>query len=296
MRTLFTIIFAALTFYSFAQLTESEQIFSNAHGLVHEGMLYFEVEGYSGFTSVHSNLFFDEKGIKKAKKKFKIPKETRGGVDSLIKTKHEFYVTDYAIKDGVSQKSVFYFVPASNNNLKVIAFSRAPDRDLEVERLFVESIVENKLPDSVTTTSLTDSIDFAGRKIYLGGVCRWMEPHNIQCPNYGQISWSTFRNLDDAKTSAMASYEITANKNMGEVLEKDSVNVIFEGVGTKALKIKYRVKIPQLIMGGSNILIIYYVALEVRGKSIACVMSQFTDDVNAKDLAPLLQEVMELKE
>ena len=123
-----------------------------------------------------------------------------------------------------------------------------------------------------------------------------MGPHNIQCPNYGQISWSTFRSTEKAKQSINANYQITANKKLGEVIEKDSVDVVFEGVETKALKTKYKIKIPQLIMGGSNILIIYYVAEEIRGKSIACVMSQYTDDVNAKELAPLLQEVMKLKE
>jgi len=38
------------------------------------------------------------------------------------------------------------------------------------------------------------------------------------------------------------------------------------------------------------------VAVEVRGKFVACVMSHYTDDVNAKKLPPLLNEVMELKE
>lgn len=49
-------------------------------------------------------------------------------------------------------------------------------------------------------------------------------------------------------------------------------------------------------MGGSNILIVYYVTAELRGKNVACIMSQYTDDINARDLAPLLGEVMKLKQ
>lgn len=296
MRILISIILAVLTFQGFAQPSASEQIFSNAHGLYQRSKLYFEVEGYSGFAEKHDNLSYDERGIKKARRKYKIPKGVEGDVDSLLKTRHRFFVIDYSIKDGLVQKSIFYFVPIADNKLKVIAFSRAPDRDLEIERLFVESIVENKLAGKIVTSPGIDWIDFAGRRIYLGNVCRWMSPHNVQCPDYGQISWSTFRSYENAKNSVLAHFEITAHRKMGKVLEKDSVNVLFEGVETMALKIKYKIRIPRLIMGGSNILIIYYVAEEIRGKNIACVMSQFTDDVNARELAPLLHEVMKLRE
>lgn len=279
-----------------AQDNIQDEIFSNAHGLTRGTSLYFEVEGYDIFTYDFDNLYFDKTGIKKAKKKFKIDKENLGNVDSTLSVQNKYFVTDYKYADNLNQKSVFYFVPTNNNKIKTIAFSRALDRDIAIESLFVKSIISGTIPASVYTQPNTDSVSFAGRYIYLGGACRWMSPHNVQCPDFGQISWSTFRNIDDAKKSAETHFLITANKGMGEVLEKDSVIVIFEGIETKALKTKYKIKIPQLIMGGSNILIIYYVAEEIRSTNIACVMSQYTDNVNAKDLAPLLQEVMELKE
>ena len=279
-----------------AQDNIQDEIFSNAHGLKRGTSLYFEVEGYDVFTYDFDNLYFDKKGIKKAKKKFKIEKENSGNVDSISGIQNKYFVTDYKYADNLNQKSVFYFIPTANNKIKTIAFSRALERDIDIERLFVKSIINETIPASVYTQPNTDSVPFAGRFIYLGGACRWMSPHNVQCPDFGQISWSTFRTIDDAKKSAETHFLITSNKAIGKVLEKDSVNVIFEGVETKALKTKYKIKIPQLIMGGSNVLIIYYVAEEIRGTNIACVMSQYTDDVNANDLAPLLQEVMELKE
>lgn len=48
-------------------------------------------------------------------------------------------------------------------------------------------------------------------------------------------------------------------------------------------------------MGGSNILIVYYVTGQVRGKYVTCILSQYTDDVNGDMLAPLLSEVLTLQ-
>jgi hypothetical protein len=73
------------------------------------------------------------------------------------------------------------------------------------------------------------------------------------------------------------------------------VDVIFEGADIKALKVKYKFNIPQIIMGESNVLIIYFVTTEVRNKFVSCVLSHYTDDYNAKTLPPLLNEVMQLK-
>jgi hypothetical protein len=295
MRILTTIGFALLLNSVFAQSNVSDKIYSNAHGLVKGTSLYFEVEGYDIFTYDHENLYFDNTGIKKAKKKYNIDKENLGAVDSTLEIKHRYYVIDYKISDDLNQQNVLYFIQGENNKIKVIAFSRVPERDIEIERLFVKSIHDNSVPEIVYSQPNTDTVYFAGRYLYLGGACRWMGPHNIQCPDYGQISWSEFRSLDKAKQRADINYQLTANNSIGDVLENDSVAVIFEGVETKALKTRYKINKSQLIMGGSNILIIYYVAVKVRGNYVACMMSQYTDDVNAKELAPLLGELMELK-
>jgi hypothetical protein len=47
-------------------------------------------------------------------------------------------------------------------------------------------------------------------------------------------------------------------------------------------------------MGGSNVLVVYYVLAPVRNRYVACVLSHYTNDVNASNLPPLLAEVMRL--
>jgi hypothetical protein len=47
-------------------------------------------------------------------------------------------------------------------------------------------------------------------------------------------------------------------------------------------------------MGGSNVLVVYYVTGKVRGKFVTCVLSHYEDDKGANKLPPLLSEVLEL--
>lgn len=278
---------------TFCQPNDDARIFANAHGLVSGTSMYFEVEGYEVFTYDFEKRYFDEKGIKKAKRRFDVKKSNTGGTDSTLVFEHRYFVTEDEVS-GLIQKNVYYFLPMGDNRIKAIGFSTLMERNKEVERLFVKSILDESIPESVFTSVEVDSIPFAGRYIQLGPVCRWMGPHNMQCPDLGQISWSSFRTMTQARRSAEISRRVTAGRGMGKILEKDSVDVIFEGIETKALRTVYKIKLPRLVMGGSNVLVIYYVAEEVRGTNVACIMSHYIDQAKEGELPPLIGEVMEL--
>lgn len=293
------IIIAILTFsfaisLSTAQTINADQIFSNAQGIKQEGTTFYEVEGYAVFVHSH-NASFDDKGFNKIKKKYSIDKETLPTNDTAFQTGKVLVKTKSRTKT-VTESDVYYLFPQGKSEIKVIGFQTTNKRDIELEHFFAKSILDNSIPNSVYISMVVDSIIFAGRHIVLGPACRWMGTHNIQCPNLGQMNWAEFRSIEKANQMVETQLDITANKAIGDVLEQDTINIIFEGTETKALKTKYKIKVPELIMGGSNILIIYYVATEVRGKYVACVLSHYTDDVNADKLPPLLNEVMKLKD
>lgn len=292
-------ILTILTFFSsfnllIAQTINAGQVFSNTQGIKQEGTTFYEVEGYSIFIHSHKAPF-DDKGFNKIKKKYSINKDILPIVDSAFQTGKVLVKTESRTKK-VTETGVYYLFPQGQNKIKVIGLQTTNKRDEELEKFFVKSILDNSIPNIVYTSMVVDSIKFAGRFIVLGPACHWMGTHNIQCPNLGQMNWAEFRSIDKAKEMVEAQFDITANKGVGDVLQQDTIDIIFEDTATKALKTKYKIKIPKLIMGGSNILIIYYVATEVRGKYVACVFSHYTDDVNAKELPPLLSEVMKLKE
>ena len=296
-NTFLTFSLLLLTNLLTAQSINSEQIFSNTQGIKQTKTTFYQVEGYSIFVdTIDSGL--DEKGLKKIKKKYSAKTVFMPTADSTLTIQNKvFTVIDTSMKDAV-RSSIYYLIPNSENETKVITLYTAIKRDTALERFFVKSIISNTIPQEIYIQQVIDSIKFAGRYIVLGPVCQWMNVHSVQCPNLGQINWAEFRQIEGAKEMLIAQQNITYDKKMmGKMQKEETIDVIFEGKETKALKRTYKIGVPQLLMGGSNILIIYYVAQEVRGKYVGCVLSHYSDEVNAKrKLPPLLSEVMKLKE
>lgn len=290
------ILIITLTTFHFAsgQINYSEQIFSNTHGIKQEKTTFFEIEGYDIFIQLHKTKYND-KGIEKLKRKYSIPKDDYPFIDSTLQT-NKYFITTNQRNDEIVQSSVYYFLPIGQGEIKVVGLQTLMSRDEQLEKFFVHSIIENTVPNNVFTAMTIDSIKFADRYISLGPACHWMRTHNIQCPNLGQMNWGEFRTLERAKEMVETQQKLNDDKSIAKILEQNEIDIIFEGQETKAIKVIYKFKIPQLVMGGSNILITYYIASKVRNKYVGCVLSHYTDDVNADNLPPLLSEVMELKE
>jgi hypothetical protein len=294
MKLIFFLVITLIYQLYSAQEIDPVLVYSNMHGIRQEASTFYEVEGYSVFVQIQKTTF-DDKGFKKIKKKYSIDKE-KVAFNNQDFLGGKIFEQDEKRTEKVNQSAVYYLFPEGEYATKVIGFQTLNSRDLQLEKFLVKAILGNAVPERVYTSMYVDSIKFADRFITLGPACNWMGTHNIQCPYMGQMNWAEFRSLDRAKEMIDAQFDITANRAMGEILEQDTIDVKFQGTDAKAVKTKYKIQIPQLIMGGSNILIIYYVVTEVRGKYVACVMSHYTDDINAKQLPPLLSEVMELKE
>ena len=142
---LLIILFATIVVHS--QNDVRIKIFSNTHGLRNEGDAYFEVEGYSIFRHDFEEVYYDKGGIKIAKRKYKIDKKEIGTRDSLIQTPHQLFVVDQPVKVSVKGQVIYYFIPLKDERLRVIGFSIDPARDVELERLFVNSIQELSIPN-----------------------------------------------------------------------------------------------------------------------------------------------------
>ena len=61
----------------------------------------------------------------------------------------------------------------------------------------------------------------------------------------------------EAKEMVEAQFDITANKAIGEVLQQDTIDIIFEGTATKALKTKYKILFNALIVGSIAVIMMY---------------------------------------
>ena len=282
-----------LTLSTYGQNNQSSSSITYAQGIAQPNATFYDTEGYSVFLQTF-NYNFDEKGINKVKKKLSIPKET------LSSESKDFpgakILLSIETKGESKTQSVYYLMYGGQGRIKVIGFSTLADRVIFIEKEFYQAILTNTLPKSIFTPMQVDTVQFAGRGINLGPACMWRGVRNLQCPDKGQMNWSEFSNLERAKQVTEGQKAMNASLKMGEVLEDKEIDILFEGQPTKVIKRKLKITIPQFIMGGSNILIIYYVTTEVRGRYVSCVLSHYSDDVEAKTLPPFLREVMELKE
>lgn len=272
---------------------QDENRFKNFHGLKdpESGVFYFEAEGYEIFIQ-WLDIGLNERGISKIRKKYSA-KEAQLSTDSVINLK---VLAKTDLKNGVKTYFTYYLIPISDELSTIVGFIRPKTRDIGLERNFVNAQRSDNIPSFVYTSIYIDSIDFVGRKIDLGPVCRWMSPHNVQCPNYGQMNWAIFDNLKQAEEYRDTRFEINKNKSITDIKDERWIMVKFEGQETKALRTKMKIQLPKFVMGGSNTLIGYYVTGQVRGKFVTCVLSHYTDDVGANELPPLLSEVLELLE
>lgn len=292
-----TVAFAILylcTFYSLCAQND-DSLFARLRGITNSGVDFFNVDGIE----ITSQTIPDEFSVKNIAKKFKrydIKEKDLAVSDSLIGYKN-FYVSKSAeATAGIVQNTSYYFVASPSNGIIAVTFAALNKKDQQFERHFVKLLYNNAIPRSVYEPMKIDSIDFAGRKIALGGSCHWMGVNNVQCSGYGQMNWSVHKDLEDASIAVHAQYNQIKQKKGGKIVAEDSVNVVFEGTAVKAIKAVYDFKgVSSLLVGisGGKTLTIYCVAVPVRQYYVSCVMSFWNNDViNASGLPPLLEKVM----
>ncbi len=297
MKKLLFLFFTLSFSISFAQ---SNDIFERLSALVdNNDNTWYNIDGYS-VKDENTKYPFDEKGLKKAYKKYQISDTNVKIKDQNIKTNNLFITKQEKIIDNHNQTTNYYFIENSTKNIRVISFVKNGkiDRSMEVE--LVNLIIEDKVPIENYFPMQIASINFAGKQIKLSSECYWTFLNSVQCPYKGQMNWSIHKTLDDAKDAIEKQYAITVDKKGTKVLSEETVDVEFEGVTTKAKKILLKpTGVNSLLAStsGGKDLTVYYVAANIRDKNVSCVMSFWNnDDINPNtQLPPLLDQIMTLK-
>lgn len=290
-------IFVQLSYLS-SQTTIEKQIFANTQGIKHSEITFYESEGTNIFVEEVSRKL-NEKTIKKLKRKYKIEKNLPPLKDEIILEEHVFYEVEEVVSNKLSALNRYYFFPKGNEHTQIIGFRTHLARDTILEKLFIENIRKDKIPDSIYTEFLIDTIPikFVNKEIKLGPLCHWMNTHNLQCPGLGQISWSEFRNEERAKQSTNAQIESAMYDRKAKLIARTEIDVLFLDHSAKAQRYEYEIQVPKiLLLGSSNKLIIYYITNKINDKFVSCVLSHYSDQkVLNGELPQLLTEVLELK-
>lgn len=275
-------------------------LFERLRATKNRDVTFYNVDGYS-ITSQNIDLTFDEKNLKKIYKKYKVKKNSSKTQNKDILQNHYLVKSQDKVTENLTINNNQYFIENKDKQITVIAFGVHNKENPEFEKQLITLILNNKVPNKCFSQLSPNTIDFAGRKIELGGDCRWMNVNNVQCPYYGQMDWSIHQTLEDAQQTIENRLVFLKNRKGGKVVSEEWEDVIFEGSETKAKKIIFDfkgIKSALLSLSGGKTLTIYMVATTVRAKyNVSCMMSFWNNDaINPKsELPALLEEVMKLE-
>lgn len=296
MKSKLILFFFLLCSLSYGQVDDN--IFSRLQAISNSDIDFFNIDGIE-ITSHKIYGDFTPKNISKSFKQFKIKKNELNGGDSLLGIQNYYVFKTQEKPKGIHHNTSYYFIKSSNKSIIGFTFASINKANHEFERKFIKLVVNNQIPDSVYNNLPLDSIDFAGRKIPLGGSCHWMGVNNVQCRYYGQMNWSVHKDLEDARKTVNNQFQLVTSQKSGKVVVDTIVNILFEGTETTARKIIYDftgLRSALLGMSGSKTLTIYFVAAAVRDNYVSCVMSFWNNDqINPSGLPPLLELVMKLQ-
>lgn len=272
-------------FDDFQAIKNGETVFYENHGTV------VSTETYS--------YRFNDKGLKKAFRKYKLNyKKAQKLVDKELGVENYFINKVEKTVDDYKSYSTIFFVK-NKDFISIIFFGGVKEIQPKFYRTFIKNFLGNNIPESIYVSTKIDSIQFVNRAIRLVSSCQWMGVRNIQCPYNGQMDWTIHKSLDDAIKFNLIREAITTKQKKIKLISRDSIDVIFEGKKTKAVKIVYDIKGLQSFLvnlsSGAKNLIVYYIAENVRGKNVSCILSHWNNDrIQANGLPALLGEVMEL--
>lgn len=297
MKTFIALLFCCLPTVVFAQTDKG--LFSRLRGLYHENTEYLNVDGME-ITSQKIDGEFSKKNILKHFKRYDIKESELNNTDSLLGFEHFYVRKSKQTSPGLTKNTSWYFLKNKDQKLTGVSIAAINKTDTVLERELIELIYKNAIPNDVFSPMSTDTVNFAGRKIHLGGSCQWRGVNNVQCPYNGQMNWSVHKTREDAANNNTEQFAMIKEKGGFKVLTDTTVNVIFEGTEVPARKIIVDIKgLNSLLVGmsGGKTLTVYFVVCPVRGNFVSCVMSFWNnDDIGKGGLPLLLEEVMTLKD
>lgn len=131
-----------------------------------------------------------------------------------------------------------------------------------------------------------NSFILAGRPVKLKTECKWDKNSNTVYCEEGQISWAELTTYEES-LAFINNWFQTDKENMAIVQEED-IEVVFEDVPGEAYRVAYQETDKDYP------LIVYYVALEVRGHYVGAVLSNYGFNKDDYGLSPFLAQFMNI--
>jgi hypothetical protein len=286
-QIVFLCLFLLTTVFAFA----GDYDFSALQGLRDKkGDIYFEISGYDIYVTTVKGKLQNKKTIDNIKKKQYIKNIQAEYSEPLLKIPNKIIEANPPLEMNPDMKfnEINYLLQESADLIKFISLKTLNQRDILLEKTFVEAFLAGSLDTFILDDDKAQTISFAGKTIELGTACEWRSPHNLYCKG-GQISWSEFSSFDSADLDLEA--HIIANQIADyTILSEEDIEVLFEDIPTVAYRVAYKPKYTYYP------LIVYYLALEIRGRYVSCVLSHYGYNRDDYELALLLKQFMAIPE
>lgn len=270
-------------------IAQDGDLISQMKGFKHRnGFTEFNISGHSIYTT-HRYEAFNKKGIKNIISYCGIKNIVAQYSDSTLNRQNLVIESNSRSQKNskMTGHTLLYIFPREKQGLDIVVFETLMPLNKEICRQFLEAYFASDLDKYMTEGNTTNNIDFAGRNIELDDYCQWKSPNNLQCGDQGQISWSTFDNMDDASLYVRLCME---ENNAWKPSLTEEVDILFEDIPTTATRIVYKTG----TVWSKSRLAVYYVATKVRDTYVGCILSHYANSDQDYNLGALLQEVMDV--
>lgn len=280
--------FLILIFFSQAAMPQEGKM-AGMHGIHDdEGRLVLNYQGYTVYVTTVAGNLGDSRVLSTVRKDFKINDSITGYPDPLLG--RDNIVMEFAASDNerlnLITSAVCYALAKSDEEIVTMVFQKPGKRNIGAEYEVIDEYFRSGFAPYISANRSVDRIDFAGRIVRLDDACQWRGPNSIYYMR-GQVSWSVFPSYEEAETDVMNRIAANDSKNR-DILSDEDLDVIFEGVPTVARRIVYNNP------GSYYPLAVYYLAQEVNGYAVSCVLSNDVYDTNDYGLASILQKFMSI--
>ena len=301
--------------YATAQTVQENGVIGRLQAISNRGTDFYNVDGISVTQEVFQSKF-SKANILKMYGQFIPGESSLEQSDLSIEQQNFVYERVDSLSEGIDIYTTYYFIEEPVGSITAITYSSPGKNDKKLQRELNPLILGKKVPASVFSPMVFNTIDFAGRRIELSYLCQWTKVNSVQWPYHGQINWSVHRDRADAELSVDMQRRISAHNFLNpdvpsreysetpnSILSDEMVDVIFEGTPIKARKVVFSLGTGlEKILGptgkgeGTKELTIYYVTAPVRGNWVSCVMSHWNNDIIGESGLPeLLEKIMKLK-